>query len=120
MSYDPYRASDPFAPSSSAAPVDAGLQAYMQRVYSYMAGGLALTGIVAYAAASSGFYQSFAATPMIWVIMLAPLGFVLALTCRIHIRDRGTSPQAQATNMVPGWRRFGCLSSCALVRRRHA
>jgi FtsH-binding integral membrane protein len=91
MSYDPYRASDPFAPSSSAAPVDAGLQAYMQRVYSYMAGGLALTGIVAYAAASSGFYQSFAATPMIWVIMLAPLGFVLALNFGIQRMQAGTA-----------------------------
>jgi FtsH-binding integral membrane protein len=84
MSYDPYRASDPFAPSSSGAPVDAGLQAYMQCVYGYMAGGLVLTGIVAYAAASSGFYQSVAATPLIWVIMLAPLGFVLALNFGIQ------------------------------------
>jgi FtsH-binding integral membrane protein len=31
------------------------LRAYMQRVYSYMAGCLTLTGIVAYAAAASGF-----------------------------------------------------------------
>jgi hypothetical protein len=35
---------------------------------------LALTGIVAYAAASTGFYQSVAATPLIWVIMLARSG----------------------------------------------
>ena len=47
------------------AQIDAGLRAYMQRVYGYMAGGLALTGIVAYAAAASGFYQAIAATPLI-------------------------------------------------------
>ena len=40
--------------------IDAGLRSHMQRVYGYMAGGLALTGIVAYAAAASGFYQAIA------------------------------------------------------------
>src|SRR6202035_4527846 len=49
-----------------------------------MAGGLGLTGIVAYAAAASGFYQAIAATPLIWFVMLAPLGFVLALSFGIQ------------------------------------
>jgi hypothetical protein len=49
-----------------------------------MAGGLALTGIVAYAAAASGFYQAIADTPLIWIVMLAPLGFVLALSFGIQ------------------------------------
>ncbi len=66
-------------PPSAGAQIDAGLRAHMQRVYGYMAGGLALTGIVAYAAAASGFYQAIAATPLIWLVMLAPLGFVLVL-----------------------------------------
>jgi FtsH-binding integral membrane protein len=64
--------------------IDAGLRAYMQRVYGYMAGGLALTGIVAYAAAASGFYEAIAGTPIIWIVMLAPLGFVLALSFGIQ------------------------------------
>jgi FtsH-binding integral membrane protein len=64
--------------------IDAGLRVYMQRVYSYMGGGLALTGIVAYVAASSGFYQAMAATPLIWIVMLAPLGFVLVLSFGIQ------------------------------------
>jgi FtsH-binding integral membrane protein len=58
--------------------IDAGLRAHMQGVYGYMAGGLALTGLVAYAAAVSGFYQAIAGTALIWIVMLAPLGFVLA------------------------------------------
>jgi FtsH-binding integral membrane protein len=49
-----------------------------------MGGGLALTGIVAYVAASSGFYQAMAATPLIWIVMLAPLGFVLVLSFGIQ------------------------------------
>ncbi|MGZ3602483.1 MAG: Bax inhibitor-1/YccA family protein [Ktedonobacterales bacterium] len=71
-------------PPSVSAQIDAGLRAHMQRVYSYMAGGLALTGIVAYVAAASGFYQAIAATPLIWLVMLAPLGFVLALSFGIQ------------------------------------
>src|ERR1700730_3594339 len=79
-----------FPPSTSAA-IDEGLRAHMQRVYGYMAGGLALTGIVAYAAAVSGFYQSIASTPLIWLVMLAPLGFVLALSFGIQRMSAGTA-----------------------------
>jgi FtsH-binding integral membrane protein len=71
--------------------IDAGLRAHMQRVYGYMAGGLALTGIVAYAAAASGFYQSIAGTPLIWIVMLAPLGFVLALSFGIQRMSAATA-----------------------------
>src|SRR5260221_10185209 len=71
------------------AEIDAGLRAHMQRVYGYMAGGLALTGIVAYAAAASGFYQAIAATPLIWIVMLAPLGFVLVLSFGIQRMSAG-------------------------------
>jgi uncharacterized protein len=88
MSYydsDPRKASQGMAiPSAVGARIDAGLRIHMQRVYSYMAGGLALTGIVAYAAAASGFYQTIAGTPLIWIVMLAPLGFVLVLSFGIQ------------------------------------
>jgi FtsH-binding integral membrane protein len=57
-----------------------GLRAHMLRVYNYMAGGLALTGAVAYTAAVSGLYEAIAGTPLIWIVMLAPLGFVFALS----------------------------------------
>jgi FtsH-binding integral membrane protein len=71
--------------------IDAALRAHMQRVYGYMAGGLALTGIVAWAAAASGFYQSIAGTPLIWIVMLAPLGFVLALSFGIQRMSAATA-----------------------------
>jgi FtsH-binding integral membrane protein len=77
------------APQWVGAQIDAGLRAHMQRVYGYMAGGLALTGIVAYAAAASGFYQAVAATPLIWIVMLAPLGFVLVLSFGIQRMSAG-------------------------------
>jgi uncharacterized protein len=72
-------------------PLDSGLRAYMARVYNYMAGGLALTGIVAYVAAVSGFYQEIAGTPLIWLVMLAPLGFVMALSFGIHRMSAATA-----------------------------
>ena len=75
----------------SVAEIDAGLRAHMQRIYGYMAGGLALTGLVAYLAAASGFYQSIAATPLIWLVMLAPLGFVLVLSFGIQRMAAGTA-----------------------------
>lgn len=63
--------------------IDEGLRAYMIRVYNYMAAGLAITGGVAYAAFATGIYQQIAATPFIWVVMLAPLGMVFYLSARI-------------------------------------
>src|SRR3979411_2474403 len=73
------------------AQIDAGLRAHMQRVYGYMAGGLVLTCIVAYAAAASGFYQTIADTGLIWIVMLAPLGFVLALSFGIQRMSAATA-----------------------------
>ena len=64
--------------------IDVGLRNYMLRIYNYMAGGLALTGIVAYGALVSGFYQAIYGTPLIWLVMLAPLGFVLVLSFGIQ------------------------------------
>jgi uncharacterized protein len=77
--------------------IDVGLRQYMLRVYNYMAGGLALTGIVAYLAAASGIYVSLAHTPLIWLIVLAPLGLVLFLQFRIAKMSLGA---AQATFWV--------------------
>ena len=63
--------------------IDEGLRAYMLRVYNYMAMGIGITGLVSYAAVASGIYQQIAATPFIWVVMLAPLGMVFYLSARI-------------------------------------
>jgi FtsH-binding integral membrane protein len=86
------RTSDDMATASSiGVRIDAGLRDYMQRVYGYMAGGLALTGLVAYAGAASGFYRSIAETGLIWIVMLAPLAFVLVLSFGIQRMSAGTA-----------------------------
>ena len=66
------------------ADLDVGLREYMLRIYNYMASALALTGIVAYVFANSGYYAAIQHTPLIWVVMLAPLGLVMLLSFGIN------------------------------------
>ena len=59
---------------------DAGLRKHMLSIYNYMASGVLLSGIVAMLFASSGMAMQVLMTPLKWVIMLAPLGFVFAIS----------------------------------------
>ena len=71
--------------ASRAHAIDEGLRAYMLRVYNYMASGLCLTGIVAYIVGNSpAMLNAIYGTPLQWVVMLAPLGFVLFLSFGLH------------------------------------
>ena len=64
--------------------VDEGLRSFMLSVYNYMGLGLAITGLVALAVASTpALYVPIFTTPLKWVVMLAPLGFVFFLSARI-------------------------------------
>jgi len=78
-------------PADTVVGIDAGLREYMLRVYNYMASGLALTGIVAYVAAYSGFYESLRHTPLIYLVMLAPLGLVLLMSFGIQRMQSSTA-----------------------------
>jgi len=88
--------SDPWANGAATASVgtraesyDAGLRSYMLSVYNYMASGVLLTGIVALLFANSP-YMSLLFTPegrpsgLGWIVMLAPLGVVFALSFGIN------------------------------------
>lgn len=64
---------------------DAGLRSHMLSIYNYMAAALAITGLVAYLVAqSTGMMALLFGTPLKWVVMLAPLGFVFFFSMRIH------------------------------------
>lgn len=68
---------------NTAIAIDAGLRAYMLRVYNYMAAGVGLTGVVAmltYQFTGPELLQS----PLMWVFMLAPLGLVFFMSARIN------------------------------------
>ena len=76
------------------AAVDEGLRAYMLRVYNYMASGVALSGIVAALVASSpALLQAIYGTGLFWIVILAPLGFVLVLAFGL---DRLSAAAVQA------------------------
>jgi FtsH-binding integral membrane protein len=70
---------------ADAAQIDVGLRQYMLRVYNYMTGGVALTGVVAYLVANSPtMLNAIYGTPLQWVVMLAPLGFVMVLSFGVN------------------------------------
>jgi hypothetical protein len=82
--------------ATGAASVDAGLRAYMLRVYNYMLVGLGLTGAVAWLTANTPLVRVFynqvqtangvAVQPNIlgWIAVFAPLAMVLFLSFRIQ------------------------------------
>src|SRR5262249_39098363 len=75
---------------------DAGLRAYMIRVYNYMTAGVALTGLVAWFTYSAAVIDTGAglqltkfghatfASPLMWLFVLAPLGLVVLLSFGIN------------------------------------
>ena len=86
-----------FTKTADQANIDEGLRAYMLKVYNYMTIGLMLTGFIAYffgkaSIVTNDMGQIIGVTqigallfgsPLKWVIMLAPLGFVFYLSARI-------------------------------------
>jgi FtsH-binding integral membrane protein len=71
---------------------DEGLRQHMLRIYNYMSAGLVVTGLVAVLAASSPeFMHTLFMTPLKWVVMLAPLAFVMVLSFGIQRLSFGTA-----------------------------
>ena len=82
-------------PAMSGAIFDEGLRQHMLRVFNYMGLGLVVTGIVAFAVGNTpALYVPIFSSPLKWVVMLAPLAFVMFFSFRIHAMSAGA---AQAT-----------------------
>ncbi|HEX6217964.1 MAG TPA: Bax inhibitor-1/YccA family protein, partial [Sphingomicrobium sp.] len=94
--YDPRTTTQDFGPAVSVgvprAARDAGLRSYMLKVYNYMASGVLLTGIVAMLFANSAVGQSImlGGGMLRWLIILAPLGFVMVMSFGMHRLSTGT------------------------------
>lgn len=98
MAFSPdYRTYNGASAATSAAALDAGLRAYMLRVYNWMASGLLLTGIVAFLIANTGLVDAFyplVQTPagdfvrhpsaLAMISIFAPLAFVLVLSIGVN------------------------------------
>ncbi len=88
---------------AEASELDVGLRQYMLQVYNYMASGLVLTGIFAYGGAkipallnlmyAAGPGGALQPTMFAWIIMLAPLAFILVLSFGIQ-RMKASTAQA--------------------------
>ena len=79
-----------FPGAARTAAVDAGLRAHMLTVYNYMAGGVALTGVVAYFT-NQMFGQALAGSPVMYVLIFAPLALVFFLSWRIDSLSASTA-----------------------------
>src|SRR5580698_6386369 len=83
--------------------IDVGLRAHMIRVYNYMAAGVALTGLVAWFTFSAAvtdvggslqltsFGQTIFQGPLMWILILAPLGLVFLLSFGINRLSASTA-----------------------------
>ena len=91
--------------------IDQGLRSYMLKVYNYMASGVFLTGIVSLVlfrlsggydiqvsangiTGLTGIGQALFASPLMWVVMLAPLGIVFYMSFGIK---KMSAAKAQTT-----------------------
>ena len=87
-----------FTKVADQAVIDEGLRAYMLKVYNYMTTGLLFTGLVAYFFGKASIVSNEVGqiidvtplgsmlfnSPLKWLVMLAPLGFVFYLSARLH------------------------------------
>ncbi len=75
--------------SLSQSAFDLGLRRHMLSIYNYMASGVLLTGIVSLLfanmlSANPAMMETVFGSPLKWLIMLAPLGFVMAMSFGIN------------------------------------
>jgi len=91
--------------AGQAAAVDAGLRAYMLRVYNYMAAAVALSGVAAYATfnaavttdaagkivALTSFGQTIFSGPAMIILLLGTLGLVMFISFRINALQYSTA-----------------------------
>jgi FtsH-binding integral membrane protein len=77
--------------AAGAGDIDLGLRQHMLQVYNYMASGLAVTGAVAWLASDLGFYTSIGHSPLMFLVILAPVILVFALSAGINRMQYATA-----------------------------
>src|SRR6202162_4248329 len=104
MAFSPdYRTYPRASAATTAAVLDAGLRAYMLRVYNWMSSGLLLTGIIAYTIANTDLINLFypvvmtpvgprhTASALAMISVFAPLAFVLVLSMGVNRLSRSAA-----------------------------
>ena len=85
-----FGAAPSFGASAGAVTRDAGLRRHMLAIYNYMASGVLLSGIIAMLFAQSGMAVQVLGSPLGWLVQLAPLGFVLAMSFGLNRMQTST------------------------------
>jgi len=71
--------------SSTSTTYDSGLREYMLKVYNNMSIALAISGLVSFFVANSqSLMNAIFSTPLQWVVLLAPIGFVFFFSAKIN------------------------------------
>lgn len=83
----------PYNSSTIASAVSSdALRTYVQRVYAWMVGGLLITALTAAGISSSpALIEAIFGTPLMWVVMLAPIGLVFFLGAKIETMQTSTA-----------------------------
>ena len=106
--------SSSFVSRNGSATYDTGLREYMGSVYNFMAIALAISGSIAYFISQSPeIMRAIFGTPLSWLFMLAPLGFVIFLGAKItsFTKDFFNIMIIYSTSMQ--WSRFLFETRCA-------
>ena len=139
MAFSPdYRTYPRASAATTAAVLDAGLRAYMLRVYNWMSSGLLLTGIVAYTIANTSLIDAVLSrghdpvrgrdtqpSALAMISIFAPLAFVLVLSMGVNrlsrigragavlgvLRRDGRQPDQHLPDLHQRIRSSGCSSS---------
>ncbi|MCB9931610.1 MAG: Bax inhibitor-1/YccA family protein [Alphaproteobacteria bacterium] len=103
MAFENLRTQAQVRTAGYAGEIDEGLRQHMLRVYNYMTSGLVVTGLVAWVMFTQSFVtqggevvgltglgMAVYGSPLKWLVMLAPLGFVMALSFGINRMSFGT------------------------------
>ncbi len=85
-----FGAAPSFGAPAGAVTRDAGLRRHMLAIYNYMASGVLLSGIIAMLFAQSGMAIQVLGSPLGWLVQLAPLGFVLAMSFGLNRMQTST------------------------------
>ena len=115
-----------YTKSVDQAAIDEGLRAYMLKVYNYMTIGLLLTGFIAYFFGKASIVTNemgqivgvtqvgalLFGSPLKWVVMLAPLGFVFYLSARINRMS-----VSSCTNYFLAFCKYNGFISCISIYR---
>jgi len=73
---------------------------FLAKVFSWMAVGLFITGVVAFFTANTGLAQTIIGSPLFFILMIAELGLVFYLSARVDKIQASTASRRLSENAI--------------------